>query len=612
MKTSQLGKGNNIISGNEAIAAGAIASGVKVATGYPGAPCTEVLETIAYLNKSHFNNEVSCQWSINEKVALEVAIGSSFSGSRTMVLMKTLGLNVAADPFMQLAGTQINGGIVLVVADDVGRVVGDDYEDCRAYAIAASIPILEPTDSKECFYYMQEAFDISEKFSTPVIVRLNSITSRSKSLLKLREPLLFGDFKSNDKYAFSGIKTFANIIQFCFGGKENNPKYEDYYVDFNKKWNELKKIADDTNLNQIEYGTKDLGFICTGVSYHYTKEVFPKASYLKLGLGYPLPENKLKEFCENIDSVVVIEETHPILEKEVKALGLQIHGSDIIPRYPKTLYLTPEYIKECINRSILKKQIDYNTKPYVVPRRATSNCPGCPHLFIYQAVKKLHLKVASGIGCCAIGAYPNIGVVDIIKCMGAPTGIAQGYELGMKLDNKEEMIAIMGDGEFWHSGIMGIINSKVNQLKSTTVIMDNGVVAMTGGQAHPSSGFDIYRKPTKGVSIEETCKALGLEYVKIVNPYNFKELTELIREAVSTEETTVIIARHGCMRSSKANTTKKGFVSESCNGCRKCQQIGCLAISESEGKAVIDQLLCKGCGLCTYICPSGLIDIREV
>ncbi|MCK4258974.1 MAG: 4Fe-4S binding protein [Halanaerobiales bacterium] len=587
-----------IVTGNEAAAIGAYESGVTVVTGYPGAPCTQVLE--------HFSkyDDVYCEWSINEKSAMEVAIGASFSGKRSFVVMKTLGLNVAADAILQYSGTKVNGGIVVLVADDVGRIVGDDYQDSRNYGIAAHIPVLEPVDCEEIRHFIKFGYEISEKYSIPVILRLNAITTKSKSIIEIDQKQRI-EKTENIQFDFCGQKMATNVIRFGFNNY-NDEKLKRYWHDFEQDRSQLREDCNQFQINSLELADSKIGIISSGVSYCYAKEVLPQASFLKLGLVYPLPVKLISEIADYVDDLYVIEGFQPLIEKEIKAMGIKIKGSEIFPRFPHALYFTPDLIEE---KLLGKKTENTNYYKDIVPFRMPTNCPGCPHLFIFYALAKHNIKSAGAIGCGGLGALPHIGVIDIVQCMGSSIGIAHGYSKAT--NSKEKFVAITGDGEFWHTGLNNLINTVYNKGNTTIIIQDNSTVAMTGGQGNPSTGYGLSQE-TATISIENVCKAIGIKDLYIVDPYDLSSFEEILLKTFDYEGPSVIIARRPCLTFIKKPDKKKCVVTDSCVGCKKCTKIGCLAIEliekDQNTVAMINEHLCVGCGLCKEVCQIGAID----
>ncbi|GAU79293.1 thiamine pyrophosphate-dependent enzyme [Fusibacter sp. 3D3] len=517
-----------LMTSNEAVAQGSIESGVAFVSGYPGTPCTEIV-TVLQQAKS-----VKCEWSTNEKVALEVAIGTSLAGYRSLVVMKTLGLNVAADAFTQLAGTPINGGIVIVVADDIGRIAGDDYQDCRSYGIMSSVPVVEPSNSQEAKDFVAVAFQMSEAYMTPVIFRLNSILCKSKTVVSFEAFIAEKPFRKLSHKSYQ--KTIGNIVKFGFDDCALD-KLKDYWHDFNDEWQKLKLYADETALNKIEKGKTNMGIIATGIAYYYAKEIFPDASFLKLGMVYPLAEKRIRQFIKTHQDVYLLEDGHPLIEKEIKSMGLKIIGEDLFPRFPEMLYFTPDIIEnKFLKKTALVKKRD-------VPIRLPTNCKGCPHHAVNEIIKKHDIYTASGIGCGGLGALPHVGIIDVVKCMGSSFGIAHGYNKANPAHSKsKKMLAIMGDGEFWHTGINNLINMVHNESATTVVIEDNMTIAMTGGQ------------PTVAVktndalsSIESVCRGIGVRNVRVIDSKNIEVLEKTILDAMNMEILSVIISRHPCV-----------------------------------------------------------------
>ncbi|MCG8541616.1 MAG: thiamine pyrophosphate-dependent enzyme [Clostridia bacterium] len=520
-----------MLTGNQGTALGSYESGVSYATGYPGTPCTEVLNELSSFT------DIDCEWSTNEKVALEVACGVSISGRRSLVLMKTLGLNVAADAFTQLSGTPINGGIVLVVADDVGRIVGDDYQDCRFYNIMSQVPLLEPSDSQEAREFMKIAFEISERFETPVIFRLNSITSKSKSVVHINQEIDRPGKRYRRIHKKSLQKTIGNVVRFGFDNYDS-PKLKDYWHDFNENWNRLSSYSKDIEINRVELQDSTIGVIASGVSYLYGKEVLPKASFLKLGLVFPLPQKIIKEFIEKHEKVYVLEDGHPIIEKEIRNMGFEVEGESIFPRFPHMLYFTPDIIEEKILGKVKERE------EVRVPFRLPVNCPGCSHNVINDLLKKNNIKAVGGIGCGGLGAFPHFGAIDVVKCMGSSFGIAYGFnKLG---SDDEKIVGIMGDGEFWHTGINGLLNIIWNNGDCTLIINDNLTVAMTGGQKNISSPLESHSNKRR-ISIERVCRSIGVDRVHVIDSYDVEELEKVLLDEIEKKGVSVIISRRKCL-----------------------------------------------------------------
>lgn len=513
-----------LITSNHAVAVGAYHSGVSYVSGYPGTPCTEVLSELRRFK------EVECEWSTNEKVALEVAIGTSLAGYRSLVVMKTLGLNVAADAFTQLAGTPLNGGLVLVVADDIGRIAGDDYQDCRSYGIMAQVPVIEPANSQEAYDSVSLAFQMSETYETPVILRLNGILCKSKTLVKYATCTWKKHYRRPHEKSLQ--KTVGNIVKFGFHNCDNET-LKPYWKNFDEEWKAIKEQAETTELNRETISGSDIGIIASGVAYEHAREVLPHVSYLKLGLVYPLPRKKIESFVNKHKKVFILEDGHPLIEKEIKSYQLPVIGVEAFPRFPEMLHFTPGVIEE----KILGKMTE--SRHLEVPLRLPDNCPGCPHHLVNDVIEKHNIYTSSGIGCGGLGALPHKGVIDVIKCMGSSIGIAHGYNKA--LDKNKQMLSIMGDGEFWHSGINNLINMVLHESTSTIVIEDNMTIAMTGGQA------TITPKDGGRGSIEAVCKAIGVEDVQVINPRIENNLENTIKLAMDSDQLSVIISRSPCV-----------------------------------------------------------------
>ncbi|MCX7922135.1 MAG: indolepyruvate ferredoxin oxidoreductase subunit alpha [Clostridia bacterium] len=587
-----------LLTGNEAVARGAYEAGVKLASGYPGAPSTEVMESISSYK------EVYSEWSTNEKVALEVAIGASFAGYRSFAVMKTVGLNVASDALMFAAGSQINGGLVIVVSDDVGRSSGDDYNDCRFYGQNAAVPILEPSDSQEAKDFMKLAFEISEEFSTPVILRLTSVTCKTKSLVEVDESYVYQQVE-NHKYDFSFQRT---MITTMMTGIKNptSPKLAKYYNNFTGTMRKLEDESNQLDINKLELDSKEIGVITAGVAYSYVKEALPEASVLKLGMINPLPRKLIKEIASYVKTLYVIEEGQNVLERNIKNIGVNVIGEELFPRFPEMIRLTPDIIEEKIIPGITK-----NKPREDVPFRLPMNCAGCSHLFVYHVLKKHKIKASIDITCGIIGAFPHVDAFRNAKCMGSAIGVAHGYNVLTK--NPEQYVAVIGDGGFWNTGISGLINLVYNSGNSTVIIMDNSCVAMTGGQCCPSSGFGINYKPENNIEISDICKAVGIKDVAVIDPYNVDELEDVILKAVKSEGNSVVVVKKECITAFKPKRTGKCQVKQdSCSKCKLCLKIGCLAIERkvnAEGDEVkINGDICMGCKLCTNVCKRGAIE----
>jgi len=592
-----------MMNGNEAVARGAFEAGVKVVSGYPGTPSTEVME---YTHQRY--SEIYCEWSTNEKVAVEVAIGASFAGYRSFALMKTVGLHVAADALCGAAGSQINGGLVIVVADDVGRIAGDDNNDCRHYGNMFNIPVLEPSDSQDARDFMIRAFEISEEYSTPVILKTTSVTCKTKSRVEYNAEYVY-EAKHRKPHAVSLSKVVMTTIMMKANPAEH-PKIPKYFNDFNGN---IKRLATDIEkvdspfecLNRLELKGKKIGIISAGTPYFYAKEVLPEASFLKLGLVMPLPAQKVRELAAHVEKLYVIEEGHDVLEKNIKDLGVSVIGKELFPKFPVMTRFTPDIIEEKLVPGAPKR-----TPIPDVPYRLPVSCAGCSHLFIAQLLRKHKIKASADVTCGLIGTFPHMEAYCIQKDMGGSIGIAHGYRIAK--DNKENFVAMMGDGGFWATGINGLMNLMVNNSQSTVIIVDNSCLAMTGGQNVASSEFGFHYKPENRLDIAKVCEAIGIKDIVTVDPYKIDYLEEAILNAVHAKTNSVVIVKKPCVTKFKLPKNTPYFIDQDlCTKCRQCINIGCLAIEtktvDGRFQVVIDEDICTGCGLCATVCHKGAI-----
>ncbi len=594
--------------GNEAIARGAYESGVTVVTSYPGTPSTEIAESVSDYD------EINVEWSVNEKVALEIGIGSSIAGARTLVSMKHVGLNVAADPFMSFSYLGVNGGLVIVVSDDPGQKSSQNEQDTRHYARFAKIPILEPSDSQECKDFIKKAFSISEDFDTPVIVRINTRISHSRSIVKLDKRIDYKlkDFDKNPtKYvvapAYSKLR--RKVVE--------------------KRLNKLKKFSDSTKINEIEYNDKKIGVITSSTSYLYCKDVFKNASFLKIGFSYPLPKNKIKDFCNNCDIIYVVEELDPIIENQIKSYGIEVYGKDIFPNIGE---FTPKIIKKSILKSE-KSNSNFKISNFInnqnkgnknnnnddsdnnfkidkkLPKRPPVLCSGCPHRGVFYVLNELDLIVSGDIGCYTLGAFPPLNSMHTSICMGASIGMAQGFEKARGKDFSKKSVAVIGDSTFWHSGLSSLTNLVYNDSFSTVIVLDNSSTAMTGHQDNPSTGYDINKDETNKINFESVAKSIGVKNVSSVSAFNLDKIKSLISDYINRDSSSLIVIKGDCVLHHSNNIQKKySFVDEElCVGCKKCMDIGCPAISFNK-KAIIDKSLCLGCNVCNSVCKFNAIQ----
>lgn len=570
-----------LLIGNEAVARGLYEGGLRVASSYPGTPSTEITECIAKYD------DVYSEWAPNEKVAMEVAVGSSIAGARSFCAMKHVGLNVAADPLFTASYTGVNAGMVIAVADDPGMHSSQNEQDGRHYAKAAKILMLEPSDSEECLEYAKAAYELSEKFDTPVIIRLTTRVAHSRSIVNIGE--------RNDIGVKEYVKNPGKYVMMPAMAKKRHIVVEDRMV-AEREW------AETASINTVEYNDKKIGVISSGICYQYAKEALgDRVSYLKLGCVNPLPIELIKNFAANCDKVYVLEELDPFIEEHCKQIGIDVIGKDAFT-------LQGEY-----SQNLIAKVIFGETKPTMkadidIPARPPVLCAGCPHRGLYYALKKLKLTVSGDIGCYTLGALPPIGMMDTCVCMGASVSALHGRNKADE-NNCKNSVAVIGDSTFIHSGITGLIDIAYNQSNSTVIILDNSITGMTGHQDNPTTGKTIKGDPTTAVSLELLAKAVGIDRVRVVDPYNLKECEDVIREEVTADEPSVVISRRPCalLKYVKHNPPLK-INKDKCVGCKMCMKIGCPAISMRDGKSEIDFTQCVGCNVCSQLCKFDAIE----
>ena len=574
-----------IMLGNEAVARGLYEAGVRLVSSYPGTPSTEVTEAAAKYD------EIYAEWAPNEKVALEVALGAAIGGGRSFVGMKHVGLNVAADPLFITSYTGVNGGMVIGVADDPGMHSSQNEQDSRHYAIAAKLPMVEPSDSGECLEFTKLAYEFSEKFDTPFILRLNTRVSHSQSIVETSDRVEV-EVKPYEKDAAKHVMMPGNA----------RPRH----VVVEKRLNTLREFAENCPFNKvIENPGAKVGIITSGPSFNYALEAFgDTASYLKLGLVNPLPEKLLKDFTAKYETVYVIEELDPVIESHCKALGLNVHGKDILP-------LCGEFSQELLSKLLLGKEPDCYTLDENIPVRPPVLCPGCPHRGVFYLFNKLKLYVSGDIGCYTLGAAKPLGGMDTTLCMGASVSALHGFN---KIRHEEhKSVAVIGDSTFMHSGITGLVDIVYNKGFSTVVVVDNSITGMTGHQQNPCTGYTLKGEKVYGILIENIAKAVGVpeEHIRIVDPNDLAETERVLREELASDTPSVVICRRPCALLKYVKHNPPLVIDhDKCVGCKACMKIGCPCISVKDGKASIDQTLCNGCGLCTQMCRLGAIGSR--
>jgi indolepyruvate ferredoxin oxidoreductase, alpha subunit len=572
-----------ILSGNEAIARGFIEAGGKFAAAYPGTPSTEVLETLSQVEGIH------AEWSVNEKVALEAAIGGALSGVRSLACMKHVGVNVAADPLMTASYTGINAGLVLMAADDPGMFSSQNEQDTRHFARLGKIPCLEPSDSAEAKQFIKAAFELSESFDTPVILRTTTRISHCKSVVEIGTP---------DSPAGRGlIRDFSKYVMLPSNAKKRHVFVEDRLL-------RLKEWAETSVLNQIIDGEKAIGFITSGISYQYVREAFPKAAVLKLGTTYPLPERLIRQFASAVTKLAVVEELDPFLEEQIKAMGITVHfGKNVFP-------LWGEFSQRLVKEKISGSQLPMKEPVAGLIMRPPTFCPGCSHRGLYTVLAKLKLYVSGDIGCYTLGALPPFSAMHTCICMGASISAAHGMARGLALQGiQQKPVAVIGDSTFLHSGITGLINMVYNGGDAIVIIMNNDTTGMTGGQEHAGTGRTARGTEAPRLDIAKLCTAIGAKRVREIDAYNIKHLEKIMKEELTEKGPSVLISNQPCVL--RYRVTKKAYAVErkTCTGCKVCLKAGCIALSFTpEGKTgfvEIDPLLCNGCGVCAQLCTTG-------
>ncbi len=568
--------------GNAAVARGAYEAGVRVCSSYPGTPSTEVTEVMAKMY-----DDVYSEWASNEKVACEVAIGAAFGGARSMTCMKHVGLNVAADPLYTASYTGVNAGMVAVVADDPGLHSSQNEQDTRNHGKASKIPVIEPSDSNECKEFMRMAYDFSERFDTPVILRLTTRVAHSQSLVELGE--------REEKELKSVEKNPGKYVMMPAMAKKRHE-----YVE--KRLSDISDYGYDCPFNSVEYNNTKIGVITCGISYQYAKEALPDASFLKLGITYPISEKLVKEFASKVEKVYVIEELDPFIEDFCRSIGIDVIGKEIFT-------LLGEYNPQMIKKAILGIDAPEFVKAEEnIPVRPPVMCPGCPHRGMYYVLKKLGLTVCGDIGCYTLGALPPLSSVDYCVCMGAGIGMAHGMEKARGKDFGKNLVAVIGDSTFIHSGITGMIDVVYNKGISTIIILDNSITGMTGHQQNPTTGFTIKGEPTKNVDLVKLANAVGIERVTVADPFDLDNFEKVVKEEIASDEPSVIISQRPCALLKTVNYGAPCVIdSEKCKNCKMCMKLGCPAISIKNGKISIDASQCNGCMLCTNVCKFGAI-----
>ena len=580
-----------LLSGNEAIARGAFEAGVHLAVAYPGTPSTEILENVAQYPS------IISQWGANEKVAMEVAIGGSIGGGRTMVSMKHVGVNVAADPLFSFAYTGVNGGFVLISADDPGMHSSQNEQDNRLYAKFAKIGLLEPSDSQECKDFVKLAFELSEQFDMPFMVRITTRVAHTKGLVHLEEPIQ-PPVRPYQKNFSKNVTLPANA--------------RNLRVSLEAKLEKLEAHNDTLAINRMELQDRSLGIITSGICYQYVKEALPHVSVLKLGCTNPLPMKLISQFAEEVEELWVVEELEPFMETQISAASIPCIGSaGCIPFYGKDLLprigeLSPSILREKILGISLPKASEAPDSPV----RPPVLCPGCPHRSVFHTLRDLKAIVTGDIGCYTLGALSPLDAMDTTICMGASIPMALGMEK-VHPELASKIVAVIGDSTFFHSGMTGLVDQVYNGGTNTILLLDNSITAMTGHQQNPGTGLQLNGQPSPQLDFEAIIRALGVKRVQTVDAYDLANLKKVISEEMSVRELSVIIVKRECALISKTLTEKYHILPDKCVACKACLRIGCPAMSFNGKHTVIDPTLCVGCGVCSQLCRFGAI-VKEV
>lgn len=571
-----------IMLGNEAIARGAYEAGVKVSAAYPGTPSTEISENLV-----KYKDSLYCEWSPNEKVATEVAIGASVAGVRAMSCMKHVGFNVAADPAYTVSYMGVNGGLVIVVADDPGLYSSQNEQDTRMVARAAQLPVLEPSDSSEAKEFMKIAFDLSEKYDRPFVFRTTTRLAHSQGLVELCDPV-----EVPDKPYVKDIRKTVMM--------PGNAKLR--HVEIEKRNLELAEVANTLPINQVEMNDTKIGVITSGIPYQYVREAMPDASVLKLGMVNPLPRKLIEDFASKVEKLYIVEELDPVIEEQVKSWGIKATGKEIFT-------VQGEYSANMIREAILGEKLDLK-QPAQAPGRPPILCPGCPHRSVYYVLNKLKMHAAGDIGCYTLGAVAPLSVVDTTICMGASISSLHGMEKAKGKEYIKNWVAVIGDSTFLHTGVNSLMNMMYNKATGTVMILDNSTTGMTGHQDHAATGKTLQGDPTYAIDIPALCRAIGVKNVIEVNAFDIEKLEHVVKEEVAKDEVSVIITKTPCVLLSKKKKPLYVAHADKCKKCGMCMKPGCPAMTKNEdGTVHIDDTMCTGCGLCDSLCKFGAIEL---
>lgn len=571
--------------GNAAVARGLYEAGCSVVSSYPGTPSTEITEEAARYD------EIYCEWAPNEKVAMEVAFGACLAGKRAFCGMKHVGLNVAADPLYTMSYTGVNAGIVIGVADDAGMHSSQNEQDSRHHAIAAKVPMLEPADSAEALGFTKLAYELSEQFDTPVLLKMCTRVSHSQSVVDLGERVL------PDTIPYG--KDIRKYVMMPANAKPRHPIVE-------ARTKKLIEWAETSPINRVEMGGTKMGIITSSTSYQYVKEVFgDSVSVLKLGMTNPLPIKLLRDFAAKVDKLVVVEELDPIIEDHCRALGLEVTGKDVLP-------MVDEFSQGLIAARLGGKIHTGRSLDEPIPNRPPVMCAGCPHRGLFYTLARHKCIVLGDIGCYTLGAAAPLSAIELTLCMGASVSAIHGFNKALGKESESKTVAVIGDSTFMHSGMTGLANIAYNQSNSTVIILDNSITGMTGHQQNPTTGYNIKGDPAGKIDLEALCRAMGFQRVRVVDPYDLKACDQAIQEELAADEPSVIISRRPCaLLKYVKHKAPLAAVPDRCHGCGACMKLGCPAISMRDGKACVDSTQCVGCGICQQLCAFDAFESKE-
>ena len=561
--------------GNKAFARGLYEAGCAVASSYPGTPSTEITEEAAKYD------EIYCEWAPNEKVAMEVAFGAAMAGKRSFGGMKHVGLNVAADPLYTASYTGVNAGMVIGVADDAGMHSSQNEQDSRHHAIASKVPMLDPSDSAEALEFTKLAYELSEEYDTPVIVKMCTRVSHCQSLVE----------KSERKEVSKPYeRDIAKYVMMPGNAIKRHPFVEERTA-------KLREFAETSSVNRVEMGGCDIGIITSSTSYLYVKEVFGESvSVLKLGMVNPLPVKLILDFASKVKKLIVVEELDPIIENHCKALGLEVTGKDVLP-------ICGEFSQNLIAEKLGQPKKETCKFDEQLPMRPPAMCSGCPHRGVFYTLNKNKCNVIGDIGCYTLGAVAPLSAMHMTLCMGASVSGVHGVNKALGEEGEKNTVAVIGDSTFMHSGMTGLANIAYNQSNSTVIILDNSITGMTGHQQNPTTGYNIKGDPAGKIDLEALCKSMGFNRVRVEDPYDLKAMDKAVKEELAAEEPSVIISRRPCVLLKYVKTNKPLTVNnDKCRGCKSCMKLGCPSISFKDGKAHVDNTLCTGCGVCQQLC----------